>query len=87
MLVKRHKTRRAENEIKVKLLKIVLAEAELCAEPRKSIKFFAELLRGPLIAGRHVAAGFKQLFYKRRVAHSDADNAYAFVLYTVYIFI
>ena len=82
MLVKRHKSGGSENEVKIELIEIVLAEAELC-----NFKLSIELPCCAFIAGCYIAACVKQPFYKRSVAHSDTDNAYALVLNAVYIFI
>ena len=87
MLVKRHKSGGSENEVKIELIEIVLAEAELCTELRKNFKLSIELPCCAFIAGCYIAACVKQPFYKRSVAHSDTDNAYALVLNAVYIFI
>ena len=79
MLVKGHQSGRAENDILIKLIKIVFAEFELGAERKLLLAGLAHLFERAAVTGRDLAAVFQEHSDPRRIADTDANDSDAFI--------
>lgn len=80
------KTRRAENDIRLQILKVILAELPCHASSFQCIRHLAQICAAAFITYRNTVSRLKQQVDQRQIAHAGANDGTAFIPQTAHIF-